>query len=140
MHWNGLRGWAAGLLALVCITPGTSLSANSNSIPIGTSVLTPFVERGEIAGAVVMIVDANHVLEYEAVGYSDIATRRAMTTDALFWIASTSKPFVATAVMMLVEEHRLSLDDPVSKFLPDFQPRVALMRIPPKVTTDSTLS
>jgi len=140
MHWNGLRGWAAGLLALVCITPGTSLSANNNSIPIGTSVLTPFVERGEIAGAVVMIVDANHVLEYEAVGYSDIATRRAMTTDALFWIASTSKPFVATAVMMLVEEHRLSLDDPVSKFLPDFQPRVALMRIPPKVTTDSTLS
>ena len=140
MHWNGLRGWAAGLLALVCITPGTSLSANSNSIPIGTSVLTPFVERGEIAGAVVMIVDANHVLEYEAVGYSDIATRRAMTTDALFWIASTSKPFVATAVMMLVEEHRLSLDDPVSKFLPDFHPRVALNPESPGATATRAAS
>jgi CubicO group peptidase (beta-lactamase class C family) len=140
MHWNGLRGWAAGLLALVCITPGTSLSANNNSIPIGTSVLTPFVERGEIAGAVVMIVDANHVLEYEAVGYSDIATRRAMTTDALFWIASTSKPFVATAVMMLVEEHRLSLDDPVSKFLPDFQPRVALNPESPGATATRAAS
>jgi CubicO group peptidase (beta-lactamase class C family) len=73
-----------------------------------------------------MIVDANQVLENEAVGFADIAARRPMTQDALFWIASTGKAFAGTAVMMLVEEGRISLDEPVATSLPGFNPPVAL--------------
>jgi CubicO group peptidase (beta-lactamase class C family) len=114
------------VLAIVSATSSTWLCAASNPGSLAKSVLEPFVERGEIAGAVVMIVSANRVIEYDAVGYADLGTRRVMPRDALFWIASTSKPFVAAAVMMLVEEGRIGLDDPVMKVLPDFQPPVAL--------------
>src|SRR5205823_85869 len=51
---------------------------------------------------------------------SDVAARTPMPTDALFWIASQTKPITATALMMLVDEGRLTLDDPVEKHLPEF--------------------
>ena len=49
-----------------------------------------------------------------------------MQRDTLFWIASTSKAFQATALMMLVDDGKVKLDDPVSKYLPDFKPRIAV--------------
>ena len=51
----------------------------------------------------------------------DVAAKRPMRTDCLFWIASMSKPMTATGLMMLVDEGRVSLDDPVEKYLPEFQ-------------------
>jgi len=54
------------------------------------------------------------------VGYADIAGGKAMTADRLFWIASQSKPICATAMMMLVDEGKVHLDDPVAKYLPEF--------------------
>ena len=53
-------------------------------------------------------------------GYRDIAAKAAMPADAMFWIASTSKPMTVTAFMMLVDEGKISLDDPVEKYLPEF--------------------
>jgi CubicO group peptidase (beta-lactamase class C family) len=105
------------------------------SVSLATAVLEPFVERGEIAGAVVMVVDADEVLELDATGFADIASKRLMPQDALFWIASTSKPFAGTAVMMLVEEGKLSLDVPVSTYLPGFAPGVADNPADPANTT-----
>jgi CubicO group peptidase (beta-lactamase class C family) len=61
------------------------------------------------------------VLSLEAVGFADVAARKPMTTDALFWIASQSKPITATALMMLVDEERVKLDDPVERHLPEFK-------------------
>ena len=61
------------------------------------------------------------MLAVEAVGFADRATKRPMKTDALFWIASQSKPITAVAVMMLVDEGRLRLDDAVEKYLPAFK-------------------
>jgi CubicO group peptidase (beta-lactamase class C family) len=57
----------------------------------------------------------------EALGFADIAGKKAMKTDALFWIASQSKAMTATAVMMLVDEGKIALDDPVEKYLPEFR-------------------
>lgn len=117
-----IRAGAALGLALGLAAP----SGASPERPVIQSVLQPFVDRSEIAGAVVLVADRDSILEFEAVGFADLATQRPMETDALFWLASTSKPFVATAVMMLVEEGRIDLDAPVSTYLPDFQPGVAL--------------
>src|SRR5262249_20295547 len=81
--------------------------------------LKPFVDHGVLAGAVVLVADKDKTLAVEAVGYSDVGAKIPMKTDALFWIASQSKPITATALMILVDEGKVKLDDPVAKYLPE---------------------
>lgn len=83
--------------------------------------LRPYVEAHTLAGAVTLVADRDRVLDRSAVGFADVAAGRAMTTDCLFWIASQSKPITAAALMMLVDEGKVALDDPVARFLPEFQ-------------------
>lgn len=84
------------------------------------AALQPFVESRSLAGAVTLVADKDKILDIETVGYADVAAHKAMTPDALFWIASQSKPITATCLMMLVDEGKLKLDDPVAKYLPEF--------------------
>jgi CubicO group peptidase (beta-lactamase class C family) len=79
------------------------------------------VDRGALAGAVTLVADKDNVLSLNAVGYADVAAKEPMRADTLFWIASQSKPITATALMLLVDEGKLSLDDPVAKHLPEFR-------------------
>jgi CubicO group peptidase (beta-lactamase class C family) len=79
-----------------------------------------FVDQGEIAGAVTLVATKDQILHLAAVGKSDLASGRALRTDDLFWIASMSKPMTATAVAMLVDEGKLSFNDPVEKYLPEY--------------------
>ena len=90
--------------------------------------LKPFVDRGVLAGAVTLVATPDRVLGLEAVGYSDVGSKVPMKADAVFWIASMNKPITATLLMMLVDEGKVRLDDPVEKYLPEFrgQMRVAL--------------
>ena len=81
----------------------------------------PFVDQGQISGAVLLAADKDHVLFVSAVGESDLATHRKMQTDDMFWIASMSKPITAVAVGILVDQGKLSFDDPVEKYLPEFR-------------------
>lgn len=85
-----------------------------------TSKLQNAVDRGVLPGAVVLVAQKDKVLQVEAVGYSDLQTRRTMRVDDLFWIASMTKPITAAALMMLVDEGKVRLDDPVQKYLPEF--------------------
>jgi CubicO group peptidase (beta-lactamase class C family) len=86
-----------------------------------TMALEPFVERKELAGAVVLVANKNSVVAHGAVGFADIADKKAMQPDSLFWIASQSKPITAAALMMLVDEGKVNVDDPVEKYLPEFR-------------------
>jgi CubicO group peptidase (beta-lactamase class C family) len=85
------------------------------------AALQPFVDRHAIAGAVVLVADRDRVLALEAVGFADVAAKKAMRPDALFWIASQSKPITAAALMILVDEGKVKLDDPVTKYLPELE-------------------
>ena len=85
------------------------------------SAVQPFVDSRKLAGAVMLVASKDKVLCLETVGWADIAGRRPMRTDTLFWIASQSKPMTAAALMMLVDEGKVSLDDPVEKYLPEFK-------------------
>lgn len=85
-----------------------------------TSELEPFVKKGTLAGAVVLVASKDGVFCHEVIGSADIAAKKPMRPDSIFWIASMTKPITATALMMLVDEGKLSLDDPVSKHLPEF--------------------
>jgi CubicO group peptidase (beta-lactamase class C family) len=86
-----------------------------------SKVMQKFVEEHEVAGVVTLVASSKGVEHLEAVGKSDIATGREMKRDDLFWIASMTKPMAAICVMMLVDEGKLSLDDPVEKHLPEFR-------------------
>ena len=74
-----------------------------------------------IAGAVTVVGNSQGIASFEAVGSANIAQNRPMAPDTLFRIASMTKPITAIGVMMLVEEGKLSVDDPVEKILPEFQ-------------------
>jgi CubicO group peptidase (beta-lactamase class C family) len=81
----------------------------------------PFVDRHYLAGAVLLAATRDRVVSCEACGYADLAAKKPMTTDTMFWIASMTKPMTATALMMLVDEGKVSVDDPVEKYLPEFK-------------------
>jgi CubicO group peptidase (beta-lactamase class C family) len=76
------------------------------------------VAEARIPGAVVGIMRAGKLAHFEAVGHRDPAGKEPLGTDAIFSIASMTKPMTSTAIMMLVEEGRVLLADPVSKYLP----------------------
>ena len=86
-----------------------------------TACLQPFVEHHTMAGAVALVATKEKVLSLVAVGYADLAANKKMETDDLFWIASMTKPMTATALMMLVDEGKVNLEDPVEKYLPEFK-------------------
>jgi CubicO group peptidase (beta-lactamase class C family) len=81
----------------------------------------PYVDKQELAGAVMLVANKDKVLATEAVGFADVAAKKPMRTDAMFWIASQSKPITATALMILVDEGKVNIDDPVEKHLPQFK-------------------
>jgi CubicO group peptidase (beta-lactamase class C family) len=85
------------------------------------ATVQPFVNNHSLAGAVMLVASSNQVLSLQAVGYMDIARQRPMRRDALFWIASQSKPLTAAALMMLVDEGKVNVNDPVEKYLPEFK-------------------
>ncbi|MBK5293629.1 MAG: beta-lactamase family protein [Acidobacteriia bacterium] len=80
-----------------------------------------FVDRGDVAGVVTLVARHGVVASHEAVGVQDVETRKPMRPDSIFQIMSMTKPMVATAIMMLAEEGRLGLNDPVERHLPEFR-------------------
>jgi CubicO group peptidase (beta-lactamase class C family) len=80
-----------------------------------------FVDDGTISGAVTLVARHGQIASLEAVGLADIAAQKLMRSDSLFWIASMTKPITATAVLMLQDEGKLSVNDPVEKYLPEFK-------------------
>jgi CubicO group peptidase (beta-lactamase class C family) len=86
---------------------------------IGTA-MQEMIAKNEVAGAVTVVVTRDKVVHLEASGFADVAAKRPMTPDTLFWIASMTKPVTGVAVLMLQDEGRLSVADPVTKYLPEF--------------------
>jgi CubicO group peptidase (beta-lactamase class C family) len=87
---------------------------------IGDRVST-YVTAREIAGAVTLVATPDRVIHLDATGFASLDPREPMRTDSIFWIASMSKPVLATLMFMLQDEGLLSVDDPVEKYLPEFK-------------------
>ena len=85
------------------------------------SALQRAVDRGEIAGAVALVLRDGQPAYERAVGWADREAGRRMTTDAIFRIASQTKALTSVAIMALVEEGRISLSDPVARYIPAYQ-------------------
>src|SRR6185369_7290203 len=83
------------------------------------TVLQNEVDADRMPGAVVMIARRGQLIYSEAIGFQDKAAGKPMTKDAIFRIYSMTKPLASVGAMMLVEEGKIQLNDPVSKFLPE---------------------
>jgi CubicO group peptidase (beta-lactamase class C family) len=80
-----------------------------------------YVDDGKIPGAITLIARGGQVVFYETVGRMDVEAGKAMTDDTIFRIYSMTKPIASVALMMLYEEGRFQLDDPASKYIPEFE-------------------
>lgn len=79
------------------------------------------VDEHKIAGAVTLVARKGQIVSLQTAGYANLEKQTPIRDDTLFWIASMTKPITALAVMMLHEEGKLSIDDPVEKHLPEFK-------------------
>jgi len=85
-----------------------------------SEILKNVIEAGDLSGAVTLIWRAGELVQMTAQGLADIAENRPMARDTLFRIASMSKPITSLAAMMLIEEGKLALDDPITRWAPEF--------------------
>jgi CubicO group peptidase (beta-lactamase class C family) len=113
---------AAGPLAplIASLLLVSAVRAESPKLPGVGAALQEQIDRHEIAGAVTMVVSKDRVLHLETTGLADMAAHKPMQADTVFWIASMTKPITATAVLMLQDEGKLDVHDPVAKYLPEF--------------------
>jgi CubicO group peptidase (beta-lactamase class C family) len=79
------------------------------------------MDLGDITGAVILVARKGQVAFVEAQGTMDVETKRPMTRDSVFRMASMTKPVIGTAIMMMLEEGKLQLGDPVSKYISEFK-------------------
>jgi methyl acetate hydrolase len=98
---------------------GTASAQNSPASAAIDASLRGAIERKDVPGVVALITDRSHVLYQGAFGLADVATARPLAADALFRIASMTKPITSVALMQLVEQGKISLDDPAEKHLPE---------------------
>ncbi len=118
---NPLRCLPVLLMALTLSAPVPAQESKSAHAGNLAAKLQPFVDSHTLAGAVLLVANRDGVLATETVGHADIAAGKAMPPNAVFWIASMSKPVTATALMLLIDEGKVALDDPVEKYLPEFK-------------------
>ena len=94
-------------------------------------VVKTYIDSGQISGAVTMVSRKGRIAHFEAQGLMDIEGKTPMRKDAIFRMASMSKPVTGVAILMLMEEGKLRLTDPVSRFIPEFKnPKVAMLKPP----------
>ena len=123
MAWScGFYSIGLGQVGALPVT--TDLHAhglNQQQLDSLAGVLQHAVDQQAIAGCSFLIAHQGEVVFREAFGFADIESERAFTTNELIPIASVSKPVLASVVMALVDQGKLTLDDPVEKYLPEFK-------------------
>ena len=122
-RWNRPRCVTSGLILVVCLAamPAVAAEFDSAKLALIRERVQTFVDQKFIAGAVTCVGSKDGIAHLEGVGLSRIETRQPMSKDSVFRIASMTKPITAIGIMILQEEGKLSVDDPVEKHLPEFK-------------------
>lgn len=107
----------ASLMLASALAPFASAAPKLHGVG---AAMEDMIAKNEIAGAVTMVVAKDQVLHLENTGYADVAAKKPIQPDMLFYIASMTKPITGAAILMLMDEGKLKLTDPVAKFIPEF--------------------
>jgi methyl acetate hydrolase len=105
-------------VAMTVLTGSASAQTSPGSAVIDQG-LSAAIERKDVPGVVALVTDRERVLYQGAFGVADVATGRPVAKDSMFRIASMTKPITSVALMQLVEQGKIGLDDPASKYLPE---------------------
>ncbi len=135
------------IMILLVVLAGSWFSANGgffapalaedkkpDAIPTISARMRKSIDAKETAGAVTLVATPNRIVHLDATGQTSLDPAEPMRTDSIFWIASMSKPVLATLVLMLQDEGLLSVDDPVEKYLSQFKDLKTADGKPAKVT------
>ena len=106
-----------GIISIVLTTTLARADTLATTVP---EKMKEMIDKNEISGAVTAVVNKDKVLYVGAIGDADMAAHTAMKPDSLFWIASMTKPLTGVSILMLQDEGKLNVDDPVAKFIPEF--------------------
>lgn len=118
------------------VTP-ESAGLSSQELATATAVLQQHVQNGDIAGAVAAVARHGKLVQLEAVGFRDLERRDPMETDDLFRIYSMTRPITALGILLLHEEGRLDVNDPVQRYLPEFTDQGVLRDATSQAADDS---
>lgn len=114
---------AAGLAVLVTLFSTTAAYAadpEPAASPQVTAAMQPYLDSHKLAGVIGIVADREGKVRYRnLLGYADVEAKKPIAEDNVFWVASMSKMFAGASIMMLVDEGKVSLDDPVTKFIPE---------------------
>lgn len=94
--------------------------AETPKLPGIGEAMREMIAKNEVAGVVTVVADKEGLLHLEANGMADVEKQKPMSVDAMGWIASMTKPVTGAAILMLQDEGKLNIADPVSKFIPEF--------------------
>jgi CubicO group peptidase (beta-lactamase class C family) len=118
------------VLCAVLVSPAAVLAAEFDQAKLAAIAprMQQFVDEGTVSGAVTVVGNSQGVVHHEAVGLANLESKTPMPKDAVFRIASMTKPITAIAIMMLQDEGKLSVEDAVEKHLPEFKGQLLVER------------
>src|SRR5579871_4183143 len=109
------------IVLTVCLFAQSAVAADDNppASPDVTAAMKPYMDSYKLAGIIAIVADKTGNVHYKnLLGYADVEAKKPISEDNVFWIASMTKMFAGASTMMLVDEGKLSLDDPVVKYIP----------------------
>src|SRR5712675_3625776 len=109
----------AVFLIVIFLPRSSALAQTAASLDSIPARMHDVIVSNQVPGAVTVVATRDSVLRMNAQGWADPEHKAFMRVDSIFWIASMSKPITAIAVLMLVEAGKLSLDDPLAKYVPE---------------------
>jgi CubicO group peptidase (beta-lactamase class C family) len=118
--WNRVyRLFKRNIVYAVLLLPTFALAAQPGNPAIRAAV-EKSIDAQDISGAVTVVAAKDKLLALDTIGLADVAKKKPMEPNTLFWIASMTKPLTAVSILMLQDEGKLKVSDPVEKFIPEF--------------------
>jgi CubicO group peptidase (beta-lactamase class C family) len=122
---------AIGLGAAPVVSKAEDVGLSAERLKRIHPMIQSHIDAKDFSGAVTLVARKGKVVHFESHGMADVEAHKAMSNDMLFRLASMTKPVTAVSILMLVEEGKLVLSDPVSKFVPEYKnPKVAVWNLP----------
>jgi CubicO group peptidase (beta-lactamase class C family) len=109
-------------LGLIWAAPAFAADGDALASAEVTAAMKPYLDSYKLAGVIAIVADKTGKVHYKnLLGYADVEAQKPISEDNVFWIASMTKMFAGASVMMLVDEGKISLNDPVTKFIPQLK-------------------
>ena len=122
---------ASGFGATLAMSKAEDVGMSSERLKRIHPMIQSHIDAKDFSGAVTLVARKGKVIHFEAHGLADVEAKAPMKTDTLFRLASMTKPVTAVSILMLLEEGKLVLSDPISRFVPEYKnPQVAVWNLP----------